>query len=347
MYDGIFKEGFSLAEEVILLAHGDGGRLTHRLVEELFLRYFANPHLAPLTDAATFEAPSGGRLALTTDSFVVSPLFFRGGDIGKLAVNGTVNDLVVSGARPLYLTAGFILEEGLPLMVLERVVASMAAAAQEAGVTVVAGDTKVVGRGAADQLFINTAGLGVIPAAVRLGYERVRPGDAVVVSGHVGDHGLAILAERRELGVANAPASDCAPLTGLILPLLEAFPGLKLMRDPTRGGLATTLKEIAQSCRVDIWLEEAAIPVRPEARGLAEMLGLDPLYLANEGKCVALVTAEEAPRLVAALRRHPLGEAAAVIGEVRPGRGQLYLRTAYGGTKRLEMLAGAPLPRIC
>lgn len=313
----------------------------------MFLRYFDNPLLTSLTDAASFNPPCGARLALTTDSFVVSPLFFRGGDIGKLAVSGTVNDLAVSGASPLYLTAGFILEEGLPLAVLERVVASMAATAREAGVTVVAGDTKVVGRGQADKLFVNTTGLGVIPAGVDLGYERVSPGDAVVISGFIGDHGLAVLAARQDLGVTNAPASDVAPLNGLICPLLSAFPGVKLMRDPTRGGLATTLKEIALACGVDVWLDEAAVPIRPQTRGLAEMLGLDPLYLANEGKFVALVAADEADSFVAALRRHPLGEAAAIIGEVRPGGGHVYLRTPYGGTKRLEMLAGAPLPRIC
>lgn len=313
----------------------------------MFLTHFGNPVLASLTDSAALEIPAGAKLALTTDSFVVTPIFFRGGDIGRLAVSGTVNDLAVSGARPLYLTAAFILEEGLSLAVLQQVAASMAAAAKEAGVSVVAGDTKVVGRGHADKLFINTTGLGVVPPGVELGYHRVSPGDAVVVSGYVGDHGLAVLAERRELAVSNAPASDCAPLNGLILPLLDQFPGIKLMRDPTRGGLATALKEIAAASGVDIWLEEAAIPVRPQCRGLAEMLGLDPLYLANEGKFVAVVAAEEADRLVHALRRHPLGEAAAVIGEVRRGSGQLFLRTAYGGTKRLEMLAGDPLPRIC
>jgi len=293
------------------------------------------------------EAVGGGRLALTTDSFVVTPLFFRGGDIGKLAVSGTVNDLAVSGASPLYLTVGFILEEGLPLAALERVVASLAATARQAGVTVVAGDTKVVGRGQADGLFINTTGLGVIPPDRDLGYHRIRPGDAVVISGYVGDHGLAVLAERKELGILEAPESDCAPLAGIILPLLEEFPGIRLLRDPTRGGVATTLKEIAVAAKVDVWLEEEAIPVRPQCRALAEMLGLDPLYLANEGKFLAVVEADQASALVEAVRTHPLGEAAAVIGRVQAGEGRVLLRTAYGGTRRLEMLAGAPLPRIC
>lgn len=340
-------EVLSLAEDIILLAHGDGGKLTHRLIEDLFLRHFANPLLAPLSDAACFDLPAGGRVALTTDSFVVSPLFFNGGDIGKLAVSGTVNDLAVSGAEPLYLTAGFILEEGLPFSVLERVVESMSAEARQAGVSIITGDTKVVGKGHADQMFINTTGLGVIPCGIDLGYHRVEPDDAVVVSGFIGDHGLAILAERQEMVVDNAPASDCASLNRFIAPLLGEFSGIKLMRDPTRGGLATTLKEIAQSCRVDIYLDDTAIPVRPEAGGLAEILGLDPLYMANEGKFLALVKAGQAEKLVERMRRHPLGEAAAVIGKVQPGSGRLYLRTAYGGTKRLEMLSGAPLPRIC
>ncbi|MGB9887650.1 MAG: hydrogenase expression/formation protein HypE [Moorellales bacterium] len=336
-----------LEDQVILLAHGDGGQLTHRLIEEVFLAYLDNPVLADLSDAAVVEASLEGRLALTTDCFVVSPLFFKGGDIGKLAVSGTVNDLVVSGARPLYLTAGFILEEGLELSILKRVVASLAATARQAGVTVVAGDTKVVGRGQADGLYINTTGLGIIPAGRHLGYDRILPGDRVVVSGYVGDHGLAVLAERKELGILEAPSSDCAPLADLVLPLLETFPGIRMLRDPTRGGLATTLKEIALGAKVDIWLDEEAIPVRPQCRALAEMLGLDPLYLANEGKFVAVVAKDQAEALAKATARHPLGEAAAVIGEVRAGEGRLLLRTAYGGTRRLEMLAGAPLPRIC
>jgi len=332
--------------DFILLAHGDGGALTHELVTGLFLRYFPNQTLKSLTDAAAFTV-TGRRLAVSTDSFVVNPLFFPGGDIGKLAVCGTVNDLAVTGAKPLYLTASFLMEEGLPLADLERVVASMAAACAEAGVEIIAGDTKVVGRVNLDRLFINTTGVGVIPEGVELGYTRVEPGDRILVNGGLGEHGMAILALREGFGFAGQIASDCALLNGIVQELLREVQDVKLMRDLTRGGLATAAKEIALATGRDIYVEEAAVLVRPEVRGAAELLGLDPLYLANEGKFLAVVAPEAAEKALAVLQAHPLGKDAAIIGEVQAGRGNVYLKTAFGGTKFLDMLAGAPLPRIC
>jgi hydrogenase expression/formation protein HypE len=335
--------------DTILLAHGSGGQLTHALIREVFARHLSNPALDELGDAALLEWPAGsGRLALTTDSYVVQPLFFPGGDIGKLAVCGTVNDLAVAGATPRYLSAGFILEEGLPRATLERVVASMAETARQAGVAVVTGDTKVVERGAADGLFINTAGVGFVPAGRALSPARLRPGDLIVVSGTVGDHGMAVMMQREGLTFSSALVSDCAPLNGLIEALLEAAPaGVRCMRDPTRGGLATTLNEWAQA-GVGIALDEPAIPVRDEVRAICEILGLDPLYAANEGKVLIGLSAEAAEVGLAALRAHPLGRRAAVIGCVtaeHPGR--VILRTPLGARRILEMLAGAQLPRIC
>lgn len=335
-----------MPDDIILLAHGDGGKLTHELVEQLFLRYLGNPALAALSDAAWMAVP-GSRLAVTTDSFVVSPLFFPGGDIGKLAVCGTVNDLAVSGARPSYLTAGFIIEEGFPLADLEKIVASMARAAAEAGVQVVAGDTKVVGRGHGDGLFINTTGIGFPLPGVELGYHRVQPGDKILINGPVSDHGLAVITCREGLEVDTGIVSDCASLNGLIQEVLAACSGVHLMRDPTRGGVATTLKEIATSCRVDIHLEEESIPVRDAVRGAAEMLGLDPLYLANEGKVLIIVSPAQVAACLEVMHQHPLGQDAAIIGEVQPGAGQVYLHTLLGGTRYLDLLAGTPLPRIC
>jgi len=332
--------------DVVLLAHGDGGALTHRLITDLFLRYFRNQTLKGLTDAAAFNI-EGGRLAVSTDSFVVSPLFFPGGDIGKLAVCGTVNDLAVAGAKPLYLTASFLVEEGLPLAELERIVASMAAACAEAGVEIIGGDTKVVGRGNLDRIFINTTGVGMIPDGADLGYARIEPGDKILINGGVGEHGMAVLALREGFGFVGQIASDCAALNGIIEELLGHTRGIKLMRDLTRGGLATAAKEIAMAAGCDIWIEEAAVPVRPEVRGAAELLGLDPLYLANEGKFLAVVSPGAAETALEVMRSHPLGRSAAVIGEAGAGRGNVYLKTAFGGTKFLDLLAGAPLPRIC
>ena len=343
--------------DIILLAHGSGGELSHELVERLFLRHFDNPILAQLEDAATVPfsrftlhaSRASARLAFTTDSYVVSPIFFPGGDIGKLAVCGTVNDLAMSGATPLYLSAGFILEEGLELVELERVVASMATTARAASVQIVTGDTKVVDRGSADRLFINTAGIGVVPEGVDLGSDRVRDGDVVLLSGTLGDHGMTIMSQREGLRFDSPLQSDCAPLQGLVAAMLQAAPqGLRCLRDPTRGGLATTLNEIAARSGVGIEIEEAAIPVRDAVRAACELLGLDPLYVANEGKLVAFASPEAADSLLAAMRSHPYGREATVIGQVRAEHGgRVVLRTPLGARRILDMLVGDQLPRIC
>ncbi|WP_027365767.1 hydrogenase expression/formation protein HypE [Desulfotruncus alcoholivorax] len=330
----------------VLLAHGDGGLLAREMVQEVFLKYFNNPLLGQLSDAAVFQF-EGGKVATTIDAFVVDPVFFPGGDIGKLAVCGTVNDLAVSGARPFYMNASFIIEEGLLLVDLEKIAASMAKACAEAGVTIVAGDTKVVPRGHADKIFITTSGVGVVPDGVDLGYHRPEPGDLVIINGSMGNHGLTVLCAREALGLEGALASDCAPLNHTIFYLLSGCPGVKLMRDLTRGGLASAAKEIAESCGMDIYIKEASVPVDREVRGAAEMLGLDPLYLANEGKFLAVVDARESGRALELLRETRYGSGAVIIGEVRAGRGNVYLQTALGGTKILDLLAGAPLPRIC
>jgi hydrogenase expression/formation protein HypE len=337
---------FYLREERITLSHGAGGKATMALIDGLFLPAFGNPILEALGDQAVLEI-EGARLAFTTDSYVVDPLFFPGGDIGHLAVNGTVNDLVTCGAEPLYLSVGFILEEGLPLEDLRRVAASVARAAREAGVAVVTGDTKVVPRGKADRLFLNTAGVGVLRRP-HLSCHAARPGDRVLVSGPLGDHGITILCARGELELELDLQSDTAPLGGLVRALLEAAPGTRVLKDPTRGGVATALNEIALASEVGVLLEEAALPVRPEVQGACEILGLDPLYVANEGRLLALVPPEESEAALAALRRHPLGEGAAAIGTVVPEPpGMVLLRTAVGGTRVVDMLAGDPLPRIC
>ncbi len=335
--------------EVILLAHGSGGGLSHELMARVFAPAFANPALARLDDSAVLGAPApGDRLAFTTDSYVVRPLFFPGGDIGRLAVCGTVNDLAMAGARPLSLSAGFILEEGLPIADLERIVGSMAAAAAEAGVQIVTGDTKVVERGHADGCFITTAGLGAIPRGIDIAGANARPGDVVLLSGTVGDHGLAIMSQREGLRFDTPLQSDAAPLNGLVQAMLSASPLIHALRDPTRGGLATTLNELAGQSGVEIAVEEARIPLRPAVQGLAELLGLDPLYVANEGKLVAIVPATEAETVLAAMRAHPLGREAQAIGEVREGRpGRVALRTALGTRRILDMMVGELLPRIC
>jgi len=337
-----------IKEERITLAHGSGGKATHTLIEALFLEAFANPLLAPLEDGAVFDL-NGTRLALTTDSFVVSPLFFPGGDIGDLAVNGTVNDLAVTGARPLYLSAGFILEEGLPVADLERVAGSMARAAEAAGVSIVTGDTKVVQKGKADGLYINTAGVGVIERDVTLGADRARPGDAVLVSGPIGDHGVTIMLARGELDIESDIESDTAAVHGLVATLLDAVPdGVRCLRDATRGGVATILNEVAKASNVAVVVEEDAVPVRAEVRGASEILGIDPLYVACEGRIVAIVDARQADAALAAMRSHPLGEGAAAIGRVKEDPPTLVLlKTEFGGTRIVDMLIGDPLPRIC
>lgn len=332
----------------ILLGHGSGGRLSADLFQELFLPAFQTPQLEAAGDQAIVRV-GDVTLAVTTDSFVVSPLFFPGGDIGRLAVHGTVNDLAVGGATPLYLTVGFIIEEGFPVTDLRRIVASMAAAAHEAGVAIVAGDTKVVERGKGDGLFLNTTGVGLVPEGLRLGPAEIRPGDRILVSGHVGDHGVTIMALRGGLEVGTSVQSDTAPLTGLVQTLLGAAPGaVRCMRDPTRGGLATTLVELARSSGLTFQVEEAQIPIREDVRALCEMLGIDPLYVANEGKVVAIVGAEAAEAALAALHGHPLGREARIIGRVTEGPpGAVHLRTVVGGTRPLDLLEGEQLPRIC
>jgi hydrogenase expression/formation protein HypE len=336
-----------IKEERITLAHGSGGKATHTLIEAMFLEAFRNPLLEPLEDQAVFDV-NGVRLALTTDSFVVSPLFFPGGDIGDLAVNGTVNDLAVSGARPLYLTAGLILEEGFPVADLERIVESMARAAAAADVQIVTGDTKVVQRGKADGCYVNTAGVGVLERDVSLGASKARPGDAVIVSGPIGDHGVTIMLARGELDIESDVESDTAPLHGMVAALLDAAPGVRCLRDATRGGVATILNEVARASNVAIVVDESAVPVRPEVRGACEILGIDPLYVACEGRLVAVVDPAQAEAALGALRSHPLGEGAAVIGSVKDDPPTLVLlKTEFGGTRIVDMLIGDPLPRIC
>jgi hydrogenase expression/formation protein HypE len=336
-----------LKEERITLSHGSGGKATQTLIEAVFLEAFSNPLLAPLEDGAVLAA-NGGRLAFTTDSYVVSPLFFPGGDIGDLAVNGTVNDLAVSGARPLWLSAGFILEEGFPVADLERIVASMAAAAERAGVQIVTGDTKVVQRGKADGCYVNTAGVGVIERPVELGVATARPGDAVIVSGPIGEHGITIMLARGELDIEAEVSSDTAPLNGLVERLLDAAPGVRGLRDATRGGVATICNEVARSAGVAVVVDEEAVPVRPEVRGACELLGIDPLYVACEGRLVAVVDGDQADAALGALRSHPLGEGAAVIGRVKDDPpGLVLLKTSLGGTRIVDLLVGDPLPRIC
>jgi hydrogenase expression/formation protein HypE len=338
-----------LKDRHITLSHGSGGKAMHDLIEVVFLRAFDNPLLAAREDQAIFQLDGASRLAFTTDSSVVKPLFFPGGDIGKLAVHGTVNDLAVSGAEPLYLSAGFILEEGLDLAILERIVASMRDAADAAGVRIVTGDTKVVERGKADGVYINTAGVGVFRREVELSATSIQAGDAVLVSGPIGDHGTAVLIARGELELESDLESDTAPLHGLVGALLDAVPeGVRALRDATRGGVATVLVEMALRSETCMLLSESSIPVRPEVRGACEILGLDPLYVANEGKIVVVVAPNAADRALAALRAHPLGQGAARIGEVRSAPpGMVFLRTVSGGTRVVDMLAGEQLPRIC
>jgi hydrogenase expression/formation protein HypE len=337
----------TMREELVTLAHGSGGKATRALVEGLFVDELSNPLLDELGDAAVGEI-GGRRLALTTDSFVVKPLFFPGGNIGELAVNGTVNDLAVAGATPLWLSAGFVVEEGFATADLRRIAASMGEAARLAGVAVVAGDTKVVERGSADGLYVTTAGVGLVRTGTELGVACARPGDRVLVSGTIGDHGFAVLVARGELRLETPLESDTAPLNELAGALLELGPQLRWMRDPTRGGLATTLNELAHGSSLAVRLAESALPIGPEVAGAAEILGIDPLYVANEGKLVAVVAPDAADDALAALRAHPLGRDAALIGELGAAPEALVvLETALGGSRIVDMLVGDPLPRIC
>jgi hydrogenase expression/formation protein HypE len=337
-----------IKEERITLAHGAGGKATHTLIDALFLEAFRNPLLEAMEDQAVLNV-GGARIAFTTDSYVVSPLFFPGGDIGDLAVNGTVNDLAMSGARPLYLSCGFILEEGFPVADLERIAASMAAAAQAAGVTIVTGDTKVVQKGKADGCFINTAGVGVLERPLELGAHRCRPGDAILVSGPIGDHGVTVMLARGDLEIESDVVSDTAPLHELVAALLEAVPeGVRAMRDATRGGVATILNEMAKASNVAVILEEDKVPVRPEVNGACEILGIDPLYVACEGRFVVVVDGDAADDALAALRGQPGGEGAAIVGRIKDDPpGLVLLKTSFGGTRIVDMLVGDPLPRIC
>jgi hydrogenase expression/formation protein HypE len=332
-------------EDRILLAHGSGGRLSHELVEHL-VESLGPACRNAMDDSAVVNA--GGQLAFTTDSFVVTPLFFPGGNAGRLAVCGTVNDLAMAGASPLYLSLSFIIEEGLPLAELDNIAASIREAALEAGVCIVTGDTKVVPRGAADKLFINTAGLGAVPPGANVSGANARMGDVIILSGTIGDHGMAVMAQREGLKFSGDLASDCAPLNGLVAAMLAACPDIHTLRDPTRGGLATTLNEIAHQSRVSLTVEEAAVPVRPAVKALSGLLGLEPLYIANEGKLVAFVPAACAGAVLDAMRGHKYGQDAAVIGRVTEGTpGRVVLKTSLGTSRVLPMLSGDLLPRIC
>ena len=339
-------------DATITMAHGSGGKAMRDLIQDVILGAFNNPLLAPLEDQAVVNLSEltrhGDRLAFTTDTYVVHPLFFPGGNIGTLAINGTVNDLAMSGARPLYLSCGLVLEEGLPVDTLRRVTMSMREAADAVGVSVVTGDTKVVERGSADKLFINTAGIGVVPVGVSISASRAQAGDKVIVNGYLGDHGCAILLARNELALETDVETDCQPLADLVRAMLAVCPDIHCLRDVTRGGLATVLNEFAQSSQVGIRLEENQLPLRETVRGACEILGLDPLYLANEGKLVALVSAAIADELVEAMRAHPAGQEAAIVGEVLAApAGVVMLGTGFGGGRIVDLLVGEQLPRIC
>ncbi len=329
----------------ILLAHGSGGRLMHDLIKS-FLPELANPILEKMEDSAVFDV--SGRLAFTTDSFVVAPLFFPGGDIGKLAVCGTVNDLAMSGAKPLYLSLSFIIEEGLPMAELKKVILSIKKAAAEAGVKIVTGDTKVVDRGGADGLFINTAGIGVVPQGVAISASNARPGDKIILSGTAGDHGIAVLSRREGLKFDLPVPSDCAPLNGLVAHMLKVTKNIHCLRDPTRGGLAVTLNDFADKSGVGILIHEAEIPVNKAVQAACELLGLDPLYIANEGKLAAVVPAAGAAKVLTAMKQHKYGKKAAVIGEVVAAHpGKVVMQTALGASRIVDMPVGELLPRIC
>ena len=335
----------------IVMGHGSGGKLSAELIEKVFVSQFRNATLERMDDQAVLEI-DGARLAFTTDSFVVTPIFFPGGDIGSLAVNGTVNDLAMGGAKPMYLAAAFILEEGLPAEELRRVVESMRAAAEAAGVQLVTGDTKVVNRGKGDKIFITTTGIGVVPRGVNLSADRARAGDKILLSGYIGDHGITILSQREGLEFESTLESDCAGLQGLVREMMDEIgdeiDGLRVMRDPTRGGVATTLNEIAGRSKIGMLLREDAIPVRETVRGACEVLGLDPLYVANEGKLVAVVAPELAERVLARMRKHPLGRESAIIGEVVEAHaGMVLMKTVVGGTRVVDVMFGEQLPRIC
>ncbi|MEM6575606.1 MAG: hydrogenase expression/formation protein HypE, partial [Pseudomonadota bacterium] len=329
------------------MSHGGGGRAMAQLIEELFLKHLDNPLLRQGNDQAAFDLPAG-RMVMSVDGHVISPLFFPGGDIGSLAVHGTINDVAMSGAKPLYLSAGFILEEGFPLADLERIVASMAAAAEDAGVPVVTGDTKVVERGKGDGVFITTTGIGVVPPGVHISGDRAQPGDAILVSGSLGDHGVTIMSSRENLEFETSLSSDSAALHTMVASLVQASDQIHCLRDPTRGGLATALNEMAQQSGVGMMLDEDAVPVKPAVHAACELLGLDPLYVANEGKLVCICAQDDAGRLLNVMRAHPLGCDAAIIGKVvEDQHGFVQMETSFGGSRVLDWLTGEQLPRIC
>jgi hydrogenase expression/formation protein HypE len=340
-----------MADDKVLLAHGSGGKVSHNLIDNVFMKCFTDPVLNRQDDAAV--VPGGTRLAFTTDSYVVRPIFFPGGDIGKLAICGTVNDISMSGGAPRYVSVGFIIEEGFPISDLKTIADSMAAAAEEAGVAIVTGDTKVVERGSADQIFINTAGIGVVPEGLNVSAEKIKPGDAVILSGSIGDHGVAVMSTREGLSFRTQILSDCAPLNGLIKAVLDTGADVHALRDPTRGGLASTLNEFASVSGTIITVDESKVVIKDQVNGACEMLGLDPYQVANEGKVVAIVAAEDAEKAVAAMRTSPYGVDAAVVGSVSgpgdtPGLvGKVLIKTAVGTTRILDMLVGEQLPRIC
>jgi hydrogenase expression/formation protein HypE len=333
-------------DDTILLAHGSGGKLSHELVEKEFLPFLANPALNKLDDSAIFEV--SGRLAFTTDGYVVNPIFFPGGDIGKLAVCGTVNDLAMNGAKPLYLSLSAIIEEGFLLRELEQIVQSIKKTAAEADISIIAGDTKVVNRGQADKLFITTSGIGIVPSGVDISGANARAGDKVLLSGTIGDHGMAIMSQREGLRFATTLRSDCAPLNRLVSQMLDVSPEIHCLRDPTRGGLATTLNELARQSKIGIVVEETEIPVKEEVKAACELLGLDPIYVANEGKLVAIVDPPDADKILARMRKNRYGRDAAIIGEVTSEHPRkVVMKTKLGPSRIVDMLSGELLPRIC
>lgn len=336
-----------MRQERILLSHGSGGKLSYQLIHEIFLKAFNNEFLSPLNDQAIFNLPTS-RLAFTTDSYVVNPIFFPGGDIGKLSVCGTVNDLAVGGAEPLYLSASFIIEEGILIEELRMIVDSMAQTANHAKVKIITGDTKVVERGKGDKLFINTSGIGIVKDGIHLSPLLIKPGDAILVSGHLGDHGIAIMCHREGIQMESPVQSDCAALHELVQDVISRSPGIRAMRDPTRGGLATTLNELAVSSGCGMIIREEDIPIKEEVKGACEILGFDPLYLANEGKLIAIVSKDLADTVLEAMRKNPLGKDASIIGTVvDEPRGKVLLETSIGNRRILDMLSGEQLPRIC
>ncbi len=337
-----------MSSDIILLGHGSGGTLSHQLLNELIIPTLSGVNLCDQNDSAILAQPDG-RLAFTTDSYVVDPIFFPGGDIGALAINGTVNDLAMAGARPMVISVGFILEEGLPFADLHRILASMNLAAREAGLAIVTGDTKVVPRGKADKLYINTSGLGVLEHDFNIAGNRAALGDKVLINGTLGDHGIAVMSCREGLNLTSPVQSDCAPLNGLVSALLNSCgQHVHVLRDPTRGGAATTLKEIAIQSAVEITLYESALPISPEVAGVCALLGLDPLYVANEGKFLVIVHADAAEQALRVMRKHPLGRNAAIIGDISgTAAGKVRLQTTFGGLRAIEMMAGEQLPRIC